>query len=87
MVLEFEGPDGFYELFYPSQDNTMKDVIKKEIKEEEKVEEIHLDNLTENSFISKNNIQLKHLVEELIERKKQTIEYIKLLNVIYMECV
>ena len=82
VVLELEGPDGFYKKFYPSDD-----LLKEEVSDIQDEDEIQLDCLNDDSFISKKNIQFKHLVQELIARKQRTIEYIKLLNAVYLDTV
>jgi hypothetical protein len=85
VVLEFEGPNGFYEKYYGSG-------VKNEEEKESQIDnfnenEIQLEYLTDHSFISKKNIQFKDLLEEINSRKKQTREYIKLLNAIYLDTV
>jgi hypothetical protein len=79
-VLEFNGPNGFYKKFYPDEEVKI-DIDQGTIKQNEA---LVVEEIKDDSIISSNNkIKLKDLKDELRERKLQTIEYIKLINVIY----
>lgn len=79
LVLQFEAPKGFYEKF---------NIEDKDIQEEPSiVEEVSMDILNDSSIISKSQITLKDCIEEVLFRKKNTIEYIKLICSIFNELV
>ena len=86
VVLQFKGPEGFYNIF--NQKDKEESVVDVEDSQISLQDMIQVEELSDQSFISsKCKYKLQDLKNELIERKYQTIEYIKLINIVYSEFV